>query len=60
MIERARPHLGPDAAVDDVVRAALRQATLPSGITVREELAIYERLGAECGSVCDRAVFEAA
>jgi hypothetical protein len=44
MVDRAKPHVGPDATVEDAVRLALRQAPLPVGTFVREELATYERI----------------
>ncbi len=47
MIDRAAPHVGPGASVDEALRAALRQATLPSSInTARESVAEYARLAA--------------
>jgi hypothetical protein len=45
MIDRAAPHVGPDASLDEAQRAALRHARLPSSINaVREHLAEYLRL----------------
>ena len=45
MIDRAKPHVGHDASVDQILRAALARATLPSGIgAVRESSEPYERL----------------
>ena len=44
MIDRARPHVGRDATVEEAVRVVLRQARLPIG--VREQFASYQRLAA--------------
>ena len=44
MIDRAKPHVGHHATVEESVRLALRQAPLPTGSFVREELATYERI----------------
>jgi hypothetical protein len=45
MVDRAAPHVGHDASVDEALREALRQARLPSSInTVREQTAEYVRL----------------
>jgi hypothetical protein len=46
MVDRAKPHVGRDATVEEAVRIALRQAPLPTGSFVREELATYERIAA--------------
>ncbi len=47
MIDRAKTHVGPEASVDAALRAALRQAPLPSGIgVVRESEAVYAALAA--------------
>lgn len=45
LIDRSKPHVGPDPSVGVAVRAALARADLPNGISgVREALAPYERL----------------
>ena len=44
MVDRAMPHVGHDATVEEAVRVALRRAPLPMGSFVREELATYERI----------------
>ncbi|MCZ7684567.1 MAG: hypothetical protein M5U28_39675 [Sandaracinaceae bacterium] len=47
MIDRAAPHVGPDATLDAAMRAALRQAVLPSGVgSLQEQGAEYLRLAA--------------
>ncbi len=45
MIDRAAPHVGPDATLDAAMRAALRHAVSPSGVgSLREQRAEYQRL----------------
>ncbi|MCZ7679190.1 MAG: RuvA C-terminal domain-containing protein [Sandaracinaceae bacterium] len=47
MIDRAAPHVGSDATLDAAMRAALRQAVLPSGVgSLREQGAEYRPLAA--------------
>ncbi len=47
MIDRAKPHVGNEPTVDDAMRAALRQAALPSRVGgVREQVAEYTPLAA--------------
>src|SRR5690606_10508316 len=46
MIDPLATHVGHDAEVTDVLRAALQAAPLPPGCVVREERAVYERIAA--------------
>lgn len=46
MLDRVRPHVGPDPEVGEVLRAALRQAPVSGANVVREAVAAYERLAA--------------
>ena len=41
MVDGARTHVGTETKVEEAIRLALRQAPLPSGTMVREELATY-------------------
>ncbi len=50
MLDRARAHVGASPSVDQLMRAALAQAPLPSG--VREEAATYIRAPARAASNC--------
>jgi hypothetical protein len=46
MIDQVATHVGHDAEVEEVLRAALQAAPLPPGCVVREERAVYERIAA--------------
>ena len=41
MVDRARPHVGPETSAGEAMRLALREGALPKATCVREELATY-------------------
>jgi len=41
MVDRAKPHVGPETSASEAMRLALREGALPNASCVREELATY-------------------